>query len=202
MRIHILVLVLLLFSFSAIAQTVDYTAIPLSNSSADSARVLQLTQVKVTCDYMSDDEKEIIHWLNIARMYPKWFLYLRKVKDTDPVFSRTLIKTMMTMKPIEKKLVPDKKLWECAYCHAKTTGPTKYIGHDRQDPKCIKTYNAECIRYGRDHPAEAVTELLIDRGVPNLGHRISMLNSTYSRVGVSYWPHSIHGLMTVIDFGR
>ena len=140
----------------------------------------------------------------MARMYPKWFLYLRKVKNTDPIYTKTLIKTMMTMKPIMHKLIPSKKLYECAKCHVETTGPTDYIGHTRQDPKCIKSFSAECIYYGSGDAGRTVVALLVDKGVPSLGHRLSILNYRMKTVGVSFGPHgkTYKTGMAVIDFRK
>ncbi len=180
---------------------VKYESIPQSNNALDSSRVMINTRV-VDCSFMTSDEKEVIQWMNIARMYPKWFLYFRKIKNTDPVYTKTLMRTMMTMKPIQTKLIPNKKMWTLANCHVITAGPLGKTGHDRLSPKCKMEMNAECIHYGNGSGADKVARLLIDKGVPSLGHRISILNPRLTKVGVSQGPHGINKerIMTVIDF--
>jgi len=164
---------------------------------------MKITKVKEPCAFLSQGEKEVVQWLNIARMYPRWYLYFRKIKNTEPVYTQTLIRTLMAMQPIQKKLIPNKKLYEMAVCHASTAGALGYLGHDRQDPKCKKGMNAECIHYGGGKGAYKVERLLIDKGVPSLGHRTAMLNPQYRLVGVSIMPFNkpTHTEMVVIDFG-
>lgn len=185
------------------AQPAARIDIPQSHSPADSARVMELTKVSGAFAYLSAEEKEVIQWLNIARMYPKWFLYFRKIKDTDPVYTQTLISTLMTMKPIEQKLTPNKKLFEMARCHASTAGALGYMGHERQDSSCIQKMNAECIHYGGGRGAYKVERLLIDKDIPSLGHRLAILNPKYSLIAVSIKPFNAPDKkeITVIDFG-
>lgn len=184
------------------AQENHYIAIPQSNSLEDGKRVMKITKVDEPCTFLTQEEKDVIQWLNIARMYPKWFLYFRKIRNTDPIYTKTLLLTMMLMKPIEKKLIPDKKLWTGAQCHAQTSGKVNYIGHKRQDPKCKKAYNAEAIHYGGGNGAYKVERLLVDKGVPGLGHRKSILNPRYHFVGVSIqaWGTPAQSQIVVIDF--
>jgi len=204
MRYSFLLIIFLFLGNMLSAQENTREDIPFSRSAKDSARVMKFTRVTQVCNYLSQREKDAIQWMNIARMYPKWFLYFRKIKDKEAQYTHTLIQTMMTMKPIEHKLIPSKRMWECAQCHAKTTGPTGFIGHARQDTLCKRWYSAECIHYGGGTAAKKVERLLIDYNVPSLGHRKSILNRRLKKVGVSIMPHgkNSYSEMIVIDFSR
>ncbi len=201
MRFQIILFLIFLFSKGALGQD-TYVSIPLSNSAKDSSLVMEQTRV-VDIRFLSKDEQAVIQWINIARMYPKWYVRFRKLKDTDPVYTRTLIKTLNRMKPLRKKLVPSKKLWLCAACHSKSTVGTGYMGHTRQNSACKITYNSECIHYGNSNPAEAVESLLTDRNVPDLGHRIAILNPDFNYIGVSMmlFDKNRKTNIVVIDFG-
>lgn len=203
MRFLSLLSLILVCSISAWAQEASYIEIPLSKSSADSILVMEETKVVGELSYLTTDEKEIIQWLNIARMYPKWFLRFRKIKNLEPVYTKTLIATLLTMKPIKEKLAPSKRIYVMAECHARTSGKLGHMGHDRQDPSCKREISAECIHYGSSDPAHKVERLLIDKGVPNLGHRNTILNRHYKLVGVSIAPFTSQNLkeLAVIDFG-
>ncbi len=182
----------------------EYQFIPQSNSSADSARIMKATATSEGFEFLTQKEKDIIQWINIARMYPKWYIYFRKLKDIDPIYTKTLISKLMTMEPIKKKIIPSKKLWEIAQCHASTAGPVSHMGHDRVSNKCKMELNAECIHYGGGNAAYKVQRLLIDKGVPSLGHRKSMLNRNYKFIGVSIMPFgkAPQSSISVIDFSN
>jgi hypothetical protein len=201
MRFYFLAILFFLSSPFLSAQE-KYIAIPVTASSFDSARVMQETKMKINCPFLSPTEKKIIQWINIARMYPRWYLHFRKIKNIDPVYTKTLLQTLQNMKPIKQPLIPSKSLWKIAYCHASTSGPIGYMGHERQSTQCDRKINAECLHYGGGTPATKVERLLIDKGVPTLGHREVMLDPKLKYVAVSILPFkkSKESKITVIDF--
>jgi|GEM_PF-2196540 len=201
MRFYFILFAILVSSPFLFAQEI-YVAIPVSNRSVDSARVMEETKMNVNCFFLSSIEKEIVQWLNIARMYPKWYLHFRKIENIDPIYTQTLIQTLKTKKPSKQQLIPSESLWKTAYCHANTAGPLGYMGHERQSAQCDRKINAECLHYGSGTAAAKVERLLIDKGVPNLGHRRIMLDSKLRYVAVSSLPFkkSKESSMTVIDF--
>lgn len=166
----------------------------------DSMSVMGYTKVAQPCAYMNDTEREVIQMLNIARMYPKWYLYffLRTPRTAN---ERTLHQTMSTMKTVPDPLIPDQALFESARCHALSSGKTGYVGHVRQDKNCRKKFGGECCEYGNSSAADIVLNLLIDEGVPSLGHRFICLSPSFRKVGVSMQPHKTYGTNTVLDFG-
>ena len=165
----------------------------------DSADVWFHTRVTYPCDYMSEQERAVIQQLNIARMYPKWYLYFY-LKNPQTENEKSLYKTMMIMKSIPSPLVPCKACYESALCHAKTSGEKGYVGHDRQVSTCKQTFNGECCEYGSTQAKDIILNLLIDEDVPSLGHRIICLTESYTQIGISTQPHSTYRFNTVLDF--
>ncbi|NUM30734.1 MAG: CAP domain-containing protein [Bacteroidetes bacterium] len=152
-------------------------------------------------NWLSKKEKELIYWLNYARLNPKKFCMkyvIPRYKDElSDVYVATLIDYMLSMKPMPA-LMPDKTLYESALCHAESMGKAGKIGHARIDG-CKSTYRGECCSYGLDDPLSVVIQLLVDKGVKSLGHRYICLGS-YAKLGVSMKPHKTYRTNVVLDF--
>lgn len=161
-------------------------------------------------DYMSDDEKNTIYILNLVRTSPALFAKTVLLKypsrsdndhlATDTFYFLSLVNKLKHMEPLGM-LYPDKSCFESAQCHASTSGIAGYVGHKRINRDCEKKikYNGECCDYGHKDPLEIIMSLLIDEGVPSLGHRNTFLNS-YQKIGVSIQPHKKYGYNAVFDF--
>ena len=59
-------------------------------------------------------------------------------------------------------------------------------------------YVNEVITYGHHAPAGVVDQLLIDDGVPDRGHRFSLLRTTHRYAGVACGNHPVHRTICVI----
>jgi uncharacterized protein YkwD len=98
-------------------------------------------------------------------------------------------------------LYPDNACFQSARTHAWQSGISGYAGHQRGTPEARskKYYNGECCDYGRSSPLEIVLSLLIDEGIPGLGHRkICLMN--FTGIGVAIQPHKKYGTNAVLDF--
>ena len=58
----------------------------------------------------------------------------------------------------------------------------------------------ECISYGDADPTGVVAQLLIDDGVRDRGHRVTLLDPEWRYVGISCGAHAVYGGMCVLDF--
>ena len=98
-------------------------------------------------------------------------------------------------------LTDNEKCYQSAACHAKLSGITGYIGHNRNSDECQKKkyFLGECCQYGNDEAVEIILSLLIDKDVPSLGHRKILLGK-YTSAGVSIQPHKTYRFNTVLDF--
>jgi uncharacterized protein YkwD len=164
----------------------------------------------VNAAYLSKDEKDVIYILNLVRAYPALFVKTvlknypsvsgNNYLSQDSFYFISLVNSLEKMEPLNI-LYPDKECFESAKCHAYNSGITGYIGHERktQDCKTKKHFYGECCDYGHSDPLDILFSLLIDEGIPSLGHRLACLSS-YTKLGVSIQPHSRYGRNAVLDF--
>ena len=162
--------------------------------------------------YLTDQEKEIIVFMNLARLdgelfvetYLKFYMELTGKDKTKNV--KSLIRDLENLEKLEP-ITPQKDLFNIAKDHAKSMGRSGKTGHDkfndRYDP-ALKTYNmvGENCYYGKGDALDIVITLLIDENVPNLGHRKNILNPGFNCVGVSVQPHKEYGENCVMSFGN
>jgi hypothetical protein len=150
-------------------------------------------------DYLSQKEKDVFYYLNLVRMNPPLFAdtYLLKHSgQPNNEYEISLYDELKAMEPLPC-LQPNKLCWESAKCHAISAGEKGYVGHDRDG--CDSYFWGECCQYGPSEPLSILLQLLIDDGVPSLGHRRICLGS-YDELGVSIQPHNVYGSNAVLDF--
>jgi hypothetical protein len=155
--------------------------------------------------YLNEEEKEFFRLWNLFRMNPQLFLktYLKDIYET-PVDQRTRYEQSLVediMKAPPKSIVrPDRKLFESAKCHAYQSGIKGYVGHSRKayEQACPTVYAAECCSYGNLNALGHLENLLVDEGVPSLGHREALMGD-YLYAGISFQPHKGYTENVVID---
>lgn len=159
-------------------------------------------------DFLTNDEKNIIWVLNMVRMNPKLFLNTVLLNPNSELYTseknrnhyfKSLITCLQQFKSINEVMYPDRNAYLSAFCHAKTSGEAGYVGHQRRGD-CEKDFYGECCQYGYSDPVLIVLALLIDDGVPSLGHRNICLSESYTMLGVSIQPHSSYRVNAVLDF--
>jgi hypothetical protein len=105
-------------------------------------------------------------------------------------------------------LFPEKGLSSGAKDHVKDQCPAGITGHtgtDRSGPRDrvmrygTGDYIGENIAYGPNRADELVIRWLIDDGVPDRGHRKSLLHPEFNQVGVATGTHRRFGTMCVIE---
>jgi uncharacterized protein YkwD len=163
-------------------------------------------------DYLTENEKLVYYYLNLARLNPPLFAETFLIKYTkwnssenlslSDYYTGSLYKTLKKMKPVGV-LSPEASLFESAKCHAISSGKVGYVGHTRlSNSGCQSKFSGECCSYGQFDALEIVMQLLIDSGVPSLGHRIICLDGGYKTLGASVQPHKTYRFNSVLDFGR
>ncbi|MFP4042094.1 MAG: hypothetical protein ACLFT6_04955 [Bacteroidales bacterium] len=164
----------------------------LNNNKPELLNLRNLSMYKKT-----EDGNEII----LFELYDKEFtVYQKEYKDeVSDHYHQSLFKKLNEMKN-KSILYPNQKLFDLAECWAKEAGQRKLKGHDRVN--CSYGYDAECCDYGNKHGLDIVLSLLIDRYVPDLGHRKVLLGN-FSEMGVAIRPHrSSFEYNAVLDFFR
>lgn len=167
-------------------------------------------------DYLTEVEKQIIYYMNIARMNPQMFseVYLKdylKSGGSRTSYVKTLEETLSKMTPV-KALKPERDLYDMALKHAEDMGKTGRKGHNSLQGRNLKQRFeplqkiyisfGENIDYGKSGALDIVFSLLIDEEVKNLVHRKNILNPAYNSVNVSVQPHKKLEWIGVIDFGQ
>ena len=159
---------------------------------------------------ISNLEKQIIYYTNLARLNPKLFAqtYVQKYIDENEIvnnYAKSLIRDLNKVKKLDV-LTYSEDLYYCAKAHAESNGKKGLEGHQNYNARFKKyasqyAYSGENCDYGNDDALDVVMSLLIDEDVPGTGHRFNMLNKSYKFIGVAYAPHKklIHNV--VIDFG-
>jgi hypothetical protein len=190
----LLTTLILLISFTNFAQTWTKEELAKANTLA---KVADLTDV----------EKEAVMYINLARMYPEKFVeievkkyeppsdaYVKLLEDSP--YIESLIDELNELEPMAP-FVYDEALQEFASCFAAEQGASGYMGHKRK--KCEAGNYAECCAYDMATGKHIAMQLLIDHGVPSLGHRINCLNPEYSKVGISVADHAKANICAVLD---
>tara|TARA_B100000676_G_C17927755_1_gene759095 strand:+ start:386 stop:997 length:612 start_codon:yes stop_codon:yes gene_type:complete len=173
---------------------------------------------KVNCDFslMSSKEKNILYYINLARINPEKFEteiltpFLEKNKKYSKKYVNSLRKDLKQNGKTHPLRYTD-ELFKFAKHHAKTTGKKGKTGHNSvsfkgyktRTKKLLKNYSivGENIYYGKKSPKEIVLELLIDDGIKGVGHRKNILSNQYKYASVSIQPHKKYTFNTVIEFG-
>ena len=206
---HFFTAAFLFFTVSLFSQTVIVSPLA-SYSKIWNDKKYIICNTAANTAYLTHDEKEAIYILNLLRANPVLFTKTVLLKypsvsgngylTEDSFYFISLVNTLKTMEPLGI-LYPDDKCFESAKYHAIASGITGYVGHERKtkDDKAKKYYNGECCDYGHSDPLDIVLSLLIDEGIPSLGHRDVFL-SNYTKIGVSMQPHKKYGINAVFDF--
>jgi uncharacterized protein YkwD len=170
---------------------------------------LQSANTARDINILTQEEKDVIKYLNLARMYPqkfaelevrnyygpqKWGTYLK-----NSSYRASLLSTLQYKRPVGP-LYFDEKMYSLAKCYAIENGSSGLNGHTRYS--CPSGYDGECISYGLDKAIDIALQLLIDHDVPSLGHREICMDEEFSKVGLSINPHKKSEYCCVLDFKR
>lgn len=166
--------------------------------------------------YMSEEEKLVVFYINVCRMNPPLFEdtylsdYLKSNKIKKDKDVKSLIDKLKNTGP-RVILQPSKTLTETARAHAMDMGETGRTGHNASDGTSFtkrvlevsKEFSSinENANYGNEKALDIVVDLLIDRNVPNAGHRQNILDIESRYIGVAIEPHKRYKFNCVQDFG-
>ena len=183
------------------------------NAQQLSAAQLEKANTAKEVKELTFEEKQIIMYLNLARMYPKdykqiefhrksafwsnyrpWMGFLGKI---DSSYVKSLLKTLETMKPVNP-VYYNSEMYALAKCFSKEQYESGKIGHERK--KCKYGFSAECISYGEITGLEIINQLLVDHGVQDLGHREICLADGYKYIGVKTNKHKNYDFFAILDF--
>lgn len=174
-----------------------------------------LKEARAYADHSSATEKsnDVVFYCNLARMNGGLFIetvlqpYLKTKGDTrSSRYKQSLITRLNNLKPLPP-LRHDVTLIAMAKSYANYTGRKGIVGHARFKKRFAglvaqgKTVGENC-SYGMHTALDVVIQLLIDEGVPDLGHRNNILSSDFTKVGVAFAKHKKYGINTVMEFSN
>lgn len=164
--------------------------------------------------YLSEEEQNTHFFLNLARANPRLFYdtFVTAYKDSmlvnDNFYFRSL-KSDMYKANAMPLLEGDILLFEAAKSHANEMGRTGKTGHsDVSGSPYYERMNVlankyekllESCQYGYSSGLFVVLDLLVDDGIPDLGHRKALLDNKAVFVGISMQKHKKYGTNTVIE---
>jgi uncharacterized protein YkwD len=154
-------------------------------------------------NYLTQVEKDVVLYLNLARLYPQQFvtIELKNLLSNRNLtrYQRSLIADL-NKRSSAPALQADAQLFEYANCFAKESGEKGIVGHKRVNCSKIPGAYAECCSYGMETGKSIVLQWLVDQDVPSLGHRINCLNAEYQKIGIKVHPHKVWTKCAVADF--
>jgi hypothetical protein len=200
------------------------------NSGIWTKEELKMANTAGNASYLTGEEKDIVIYMNLARMDGERFFntflqdfiddhnekmkqysnYERLKISRNDSYYRSLERDLKNIKLLPV-FWPDEALSWVAKQHAKDMNKNNYAAHNSKDGRTAiqriakmypKKSSGENLSFGFSSGLGNVCMLLIDKGVPDLGHRKMILNTSYqlNTVGVSIQPHKTYRYCAVIDF--
>lgn len=203
---------------------------PLKTDTGWSREEIALANTAGNAKYLSAEERDFILYTNLARMDAKKFFntffqdfveaHNKQMEQYSNYNELRISRTDKYYKSLEKDvkneksrpvLWPDEALSWVARQHAKDMNRYNYAEHRSRDGRTAKD------RISQMYPRRSMGEnlsfgfatglgnacmLLLDKNVPDLGHRKLMLDTSYDLnfVGVSIQPHKGYKYSAVMDF--
>ena len=161
--------------------------------------------------------REVLDEINFARTHPgEYAMALRDSRGEDGRYGRRdpsvleeAIEFLERQRPL-RPLTPSSALALAAGDLARAQGSRGLTGHggsdgsspsERQHRRGVwGSMSAEAISYGYDTAAGVVRQLVIDDGVVNRGHRLTIFDANLQIAGAGCGPHAVYRYMCVIDF--
>jgi len=190
---------------------------------------LKMANTAGNASYLSGQEKDMVMYINLARIDGEKFFntffeqfandynqQMLKYSNYNEVkinrnssYYRSLKKTLSQTKNLPV-FWPDETLTIVSRKHAQDLNINNYAGHhssngqsvkDRIDSAYPNKSHAENLAFGFPTGLGNVCMLLLDKGVPDLGHRKSLLNTDLklNRIGTCIGPHPTYRYCAVID---
>jgi len=181
-------------------------------------------------DYLNEEEKQIVFYMNLARTDGRKFfdtyfqdfvnaynIDMQRYSNYDDLrvnrkdrYYRGLQQDLAGIRDLPL-FSPDETLTWVSQQHAKDLSKNNKAGHNSSDGRTVKDRISkfyprramgECLAFGFSKGLANVCMLLLDKNVPDLGHRKTILGTNYqlSLVGVNIRTHPGYRYCAVIDF--
>ena len=198
----------LILTFSSLSQAQNFS---LDLSSWDKA-LIHLAKASSFSIFETKQEQDVIFYCNLARLdgcqFVKTILlpYLQAQNDTNlnDFYISSLIAVLNRL-PRLKPLRNSKLLTIMARDYATKSGNAGIVGHSNFDQRFAALFHSgwtvgENCTYRQSGALNIVMELLVDEGVPSMGHRKNILSPAFTRVGVGSAKHRDFDNVWVLEF--
>ena len=174
--------------------------------------VLNSLNTATDIEYLNEEEKKVILFMNMARhdgpLFAETFLtaYMQENQLEKNSYTKSLHKDLKKTNKLVA-LIPEQDLTAVAQGHALKSGEKGSTGHagfkKRFEPLMGNPYThvGENCSYGYERAIDIVVSLLIDEGIKSLGHRNNILSPDFNSIGVAIRPHKNYRVNCVMDFG-
>jgi hypothetical protein len=180
----------------------------------DAAIELFLSQFGETAQ-LSQQKKEWFYWTNYSRSNPRRFYdsivepILISFPNLRNSYSISLKRDLYNSKPLPL-IKPNNSLDRIAQEFATEmaskkaspshTSPSGKTFQNRMESAKIKKCAGENISWGPDNPVLMLVLLYIDEGVPDMGHRKTLLDPSFVEMGIGVGQYPDKKLMIIQDF--
>jgi len=165
--------------------------------------------------YLNQMQKEWFYWTNYSRNNPRkfWDSIVMPILNAYPNLKNSYTKSLKndlynsSQLPLLK---PNPDLGKIAQRHAHDladkkalpshTSPSGATFEDRMKSISVKTCAGENISFGPANVPLMLTLLYIDEGVPDLGHRKTLLSPSFVEMGVGVGDYHDNRFMIIQDF--
>lgn len=163
---------------------------------------------------LNPEVKDWYYWTNYLRLRPKamWDSIVEPVLKVYPQLNTGYAKSLkkdLYNTPVLPPMVPSGMLLKLSQSHANDLAKSGRPSHsssngtsfqDRMTKAGVLKCAGENISMGDDNVVLSLVFLLIDEGIPDLGHRKSLLNPAYTELGVGSAKMANNSRMVVQDF--
>jgi hypothetical protein len=191
---------------------------------------LEMANTARDAAYLTEEEKKIVFYMNLVRIdgtrfFNTYFQEFVNAHNKEMLRYSNYNELRVNRKDryyrgleIDLKLIknlslfyPDEALTYVSRQHGKDMNRYNIAGHNSKDGRTVKDRiskyypnrsMAENLAFGFSKGLANVSMLLLDKNVPDLGHRKNMLNTSLGLniVGVSIQPHPAYRFSATIDF--
>lgn len=187
---------------------------PLPEMPAKDPKVMEFLQAKGV-NALSETEQEWFYWTNYSRQYPQkfWDSVLTPLLAVFPPLRNSFsasLKHDLYASPALAMVKPNSNLAKVAAIHAKDlakhnslpshTSPSGATFQERMENANISFCAGENISYGPWGTVLMIALLYIDEGVPDLGHRKSLLTPNFVEMGIGIGKYQDGRTLVVQDF--
>lgn len=213
------VLFLIVFvPFFSFAQHFGKTTLPLKAMPAlpsKNASIVQYLEGFPEYNFLNKEQKDWFYWTNYSRSNPKrfWDTIITPILTNFPTLRNSnvqslkedlykatplpLIKPNATLLKASQAFANEMAAQNAPPSHTSPSGSTFF---DRMKASGIINCAAENISYGVSDPLLMLVLLYIDEGVPNLGHRLALLNPVNVEMGIGISKYSNNNTIVIQDF--